>query len=88
MKLAVLCSPSTRECSDIERGGQATYHDPEQLVGYTIFHLHQHQRKLRILVENLEEVFIRLLEGEFGIAPGRDDTHRGRTSLSRLPTAA
>ncbi len=61
----------------IERGGEATYHGPGQLVGYTIFNLYQHQRRLRRFIENLEEVFIRLLESEFGITAGRDDTHRG-----------
>ena len=61
----------------IERGGEATYHGPGQLVGYVIFHLYQHQRRLRKFIENLEEVFIRLLDREFGITAGRDSEHRG-----------
>ncbi|MFP4432382.1 MAG: lipoyl(octanoyl) transferase LipB [Spirochaetaceae bacterium] len=61
----------------IERGGETTYHGPGQLVGYVIFHLYQHQRKLKKFVENLEEVFIRLLAADFGIEAGRDPEHRG-----------
>lgn len=61
----------------IERGGETTYHGPGQLVGYVIFHLYQHQRKLRKFIENLEEVFVRLLGADFGIAAGRDPEHRG-----------
>jgi lipoyl(octanoyl) transferase len=61
----------------IERGGETTYHGPGQLVGYVIFHLYQHQRKLKKFVENLEEVFIRLLAADFGVEAGRDPEHRG-----------
>lgn len=61
----------------IERGGETTYHGPGQLVGYVIFHLYQHQRKLKKFVENLEEVFIRLLGEDFGVVAGRDPEHRG-----------
>lgn len=61
----------------VERGGETTYHGPGQLVGYVICHLYQHQRKLRRFIENLEEVFIRLLQEEFDIVANRDDAHRG-----------
>ncbi len=61
----------------IERGGETTYHGPGQLVGYVIFHLYQHQRKLKRFIANLEEVFIRVLASEYGITARRDDEHRG-----------
>lgn len=61
----------------ITRGGEATYHGPGQIVGYAIINLYNHQRKLRLFVERMEEVFIRLLDRYYGIAAGRDDEHRG-----------
>lgn len=65
------------EVFDVGRGGEATYHGPGQLVGYLIFHLYQHQRRLKKFVFNIEEVFIRLLEESYGIRAGRDEHHRG-----------
>lgn len=62
---------------DIDRGGEATYHGPGQLVGYLIFHLYHHQRRLKRFVHNIEEVFISLLREEYGIEAGREDKHRG-----------
>lgn len=59
-----------------DRGGQATYHGPGQLVGYLIFNLYQHGRRLKRFVHQMEEVFIRVL-GEIGIEAGRDEEHRG-----------
>jgi lipoyl(octanoyl) transferase len=65
------------EVHRITRGGEATYHGPGQIVGYTIINLYNHQRKLRLFVERMEEVFIRLLGSYYGIHAGRDDVHRG-----------
>lgn len=65
------------EVHRITRGGEATYHGPGQIVGYAIINLYNHQRKLRLFVERMEEVFIRLLERYYGINAGRDDEHRG-----------
>ena len=65
------------EVHRITRGGEATYHGPGQIVGYAIINLYNHQRKLRLFVERMEEVFIRLLDRYYGIAAGRDDEHRG-----------
>ncbi len=65
------------EIHRITRGGEATYHGPGQIVGYAIINLYNHQRKLRLFVERMEEVFIRLLERHYAIAAGRDDEHRG-----------
>ncbi|MFW6313134.1 MAG: lipoyl(octanoyl) transferase LipB, partial [Spirochaetota bacterium] len=65
------------EIHRITRGGEATYHGPGQIVGYAIINLYNHQRKLRLFVERMEEVFIRLLDRHYGIEAGRDDEHRG-----------
>jgi lipoyl(octanoyl) transferase len=61
----------------VNRGGEVTYHGPGQIVGYLIINLYNHQRKLKTFVENLEEVFIRLLRAEYGIEARHDDEHRG-----------
>ncbi|TVQ20698.1 MAG: lipoyl(octanoyl) transferase LipB [Spirochaetaceae bacterium] len=65
------------EVHRITRGGEATYHGPGQIVGYTIMNLYNHQRKLRQFVERMEEIFIGLLGRHYDIAAGRDDEHRG-----------
>ena len=65
------------EIHRITRGGEATYHGPGQIVGYTIINLYNHQRKLRRFIEQMEEVFIRLLDRCYGITATRDDEHRG-----------
>jgi lipoyl(octanoyl) transferase len=62
---------------EIDRGGEATYHGPGQLVGYLIFHLYKKQRELKKFIGNVEEVFIRLLKEEYGITADRDLKHRG-----------
>lgn len=62
----------------IERGGDATYHGPGQLVGYPIFNLKKnHGRSIRKFVENLEEVFIRMLRQEYNIQAGRHECNAG-----------
>lgn len=60
----------------IERGGEATYHGPGQIVGYTIIDLSDHF-DIRGLIDKLEEVFIRLLDEEFVIKAERVGEHRG-----------
>ncbi len=62
---------------EIDRGGEATYHGPGQIVGYLIFNLYEKQRQLKQFVSNVEEVFIRLLQETYGITAGRDLKHRG-----------
>ena len=61
----------------VTRGGEATYHGPGQIIGYMIINLYQHQRKLRLFIERMEEIFIRLLDRHYGIAAHRDLEHRG-----------
>ncbi len=54
------------------RGGQATYHGPGQLVGYPILDLRERGRDLHAHIRKLEEALI-LTCGDFGIAAGRRD---------------
>jgi lipoyl(octanoyl) transferase len=61
----------------INRGGEATYHGPGQIVGYPIINLYAHQRKLRLFIERMEQVFINLLSEEYGISATSDPAHRG-----------
>ncbi len=65
------------EIHRITRGGEATYHGPGQIVGYAIIDLSAHQRKVRLFVERMEEVFVRLLDRHYGIEAHRDEEHRG-----------
>jgi len=66
---------ATRDVSvpvvEIERGGEATYHGPGQLVVYPVMKLEEGRRDLHRYLRDLEEVVIRLL-GEFEIEGHRD----------------
>ncbi len=62
---------------EIDRGGEATYHGPGQLVGYLIFNLYRKQRELKKFITKVEEIFITLLKEEYGISADRDLKHRG-----------
>jgi lipoyl(octanoyl) transferase len=53
-----------------DRGGDATYHAPGQLVGYPILKLSQHGSDLGRYVRGLEEVIIRTL-ADYGLAGER-----------------
>lgn len=59
-----------------DRGGDVTYHGPNQLVAYPIINLRESQRNIHRYVYDLEEVLIRTLES-FGIKASRDDGHPG-----------
>lgn len=60
----------------IDRGGDATYHGPGQLVGYPIMDLRERERDAYVYLRSLEEVLIRTIR-DFGIESGRDPTHAG-----------
>lgn len=57
---------------ETNRGGQATYHGPGQLVGYPILDLHPHGSDLHRYLRFLEEVLIESLT-EVGITGSRRD---------------
>lgn len=60
----------------IDRGGDATYHGPGQLVGYPVMDLRARGRDAHQYLHNLEEVIIRTMS-DFGIKAGRDSSHAG-----------
>jgi lipoyl(octanoyl) transferase len=60
------------ELFEVERGGDATFHGPGQLVGYPIMNLEQHTKDLHWYLRALEEVLIRAL-GWWGIEAERRD---------------
>jgi lipoate-protein ligase B len=56
---------------EVERGGDATYHGPGQLVGYPIVHLRGHRPDLHWYLRRLEDVLIQALD-KLGIEAGRN----------------
>ena len=68
--------PSTIPVVEVERGGEATYHGPGQLVAYPIIHLTKARRALHVFQRDLEEVGIRTL-ADFGIEAFRKDPWTG-----------
>jgi lipoyl(octanoyl) transferase len=61
-----LLGASGIEVVEVERGGEATYHGPGQLVAYPILALPPERRDLHRYLRDLEEVVIGVL-GEFGL---------------------
>jgi len=56
---SLLPGPETGvEIFEIERGGEATYHGPGQLVAYPIFKLESPTRDLHLYLRSLEDVII------------------------------
>jgi lipoate-protein ligase B len=60
------------ECVEVERGGEATWHGPGQLVAYPILLLEPERRDLHRYLRDLEQVVIDVL-AEFAVAAGRRD---------------
>jgi lipoyl(octanoyl) transferase len=67
---------------DTNRGGQATYHGPGQLVGYPILDLTQRGRDLHLHLRAIEDALIRLC-AELGIAAGRREGLTGVWAADR-----
>jgi lipoyl(octanoyl) transferase len=57
---------------ETNRGGQATWHGPGQLVGYPIIDLNKRVRDLHLYMRFLEEVLIRVCE-RYNVKAGRRD---------------
>lgn len=77
---------------NIERGGQATYHGPGQLVGYPIINIGQRGLGIVTLVRLLEEVLIRTAD-DFGVEATRVEAkpgvwlHGGKKKLASIGLA-
>src|SRR3989449_11086572 len=63
------------EIIEVERGGEATYHGPGQLVGYPILKLPD-RLDVKRLVTDIEEVILRT-GADFGIDATREGPERG-----------
>ncbi len=63
------------EIIEVERGGEATYHGPGQLVGYPILKLPD-RLEVKRLVTDIEEVLLRTC-ADFGIEATREGLERG-----------
>ncbi len=61
---------------DLERGGEATYHGPGQLVAYSILHLPEGRRDLHRYLRDLEGVVIDAL-GQLGVEGRREPGFTG-----------
>ncbi len=57
---------------ETNRGGQATYHGPGQLVGYPLLDLNQRGRDLHVHLRQIEDALIAAC-GDLGVAAGRRD---------------
>lgn len=60
-----------------DRGGDATLHAPGQLVGYLMVHLRERKLSLPQFVEALADVFVVLLQSEFGVKAHYDKKFPG-----------
>jgi lipoyl(octanoyl) transferase len=67
---------------EINRGGQATYHGPGQLIGYPILDLRLHGQDLHRYLRALEELLIRVCAG-FGVAARRREGLTGTWVVDR-----
>ena len=66
------------ELREIERGGDATYHGPGQLVGYPIFDLKKrHGRSIRTFVDHLEQIVIDYAHENHGLELARNEANAG-----------
>jgi lipoate-protein ligase B len=64
------------EILGVDRGGEATYHGPGQLIAYPVLKLRQQERDLHHLLRVLETAVLETLE-HWGIEGKRDPDHTG-----------
>jgi lipoyl(octanoyl) transferase len=69
-------APLPHPVEEINRGGQATFHGPGQLVGYFVFNLQQSTPDLHVFLRWIEEGLIELL-AEFGLSAQRRENLTG-----------
>jgi len=74
----ILAAPAALEAQgvgvyEVRRGGDVTYHGPGQVVGYPVMDLRSREGDAKGFVRDVEEVFIRLLDREFGIPARREE---------------
>ena len=69
-------APLPYPVEEINRGGQATFHGPGQLVGYFIFDLQKLTPDLHVFLRWIEEGLITLLDG-YGLAAQRRESLTG-----------
>jgi lipoyl(octanoyl) transferase len=67
---------------EINRGGQATYHGPGQLVAYPVVDLRVRGKDLHAYLRTLEEAILRTC-GDFGVAASRRDGLTGVWAAER-----
>ncbi len=60
----------------VERGGDITFHGPQQLVVYPIFDLEARRIGVVDFVQTLEEIMLRTA-ADYGVAAGRNPLNRG-----------
>jgi lipoate-protein ligase B len=75
---SVLVDPKSLgiELYEVDRGGDATYHGPGQVVGYPIVDLRKRGGDVHAYLRAVEEVLIRTL-ADFGVAGERDGRYTG-----------
>jgi len=71
----------------IDRGGDITFHGPEQMVGYPILDLEFHHLGVREYISKMEEAILMTI-AEFGIEGGRKESATGVWLDPSHPSAA
>lgn len=64
------------ELFEVDRGGDATYHGPGQIVGYPIVDLRRRGNDVHAYLRSVEELLIRTL-ADFGLVGERDGRYTG-----------
>jgi lipoyl(octanoyl) transferase len=78
----IIASPKKLSSKNIEvintnRGGDVTFHNPGQIIGYLIIDLRNHEQDVKLLVWKIENFIIRMLLKEYGIKSSRIEGLRG-----------